>query len=59
MNLDRDGHPLEHILFRPETRIQSVQTANSSLEQGFRFNFGSVLDSKAATYLTTQLRLNI
>jgi len=47
MNLDRDKHPVEHILFRPEARIQSVQTSDSTFEQGFRFDFGSVLDSKA------------
>jgi hypothetical protein len=38
MNLDRDRHPIKHIVFRPETRIQSVQTSDRSLEQGFRLS---------------------
>ena len=33
VNLDRDTHPGKHILFRPETRIQSVHTTDSSLEE--------------------------
>ena len=45
--VDRDTHAVEHIVFRPVARIQSVQTTDSRFEQGFRFDIGSVLDSKA------------
>ena len=47
VDLNYDGHPLKPIVFRPETRIQSVQTTDGSLEQRFRFDSGGVLDSKA------------
>jgi len=34
-NLDRDIHPIKHVLFRPEAGIQSGQTTDRSFEQGF------------------------
>ena len=45
MNLDSDTHLVEDVVFGPKTRIQSVQTSDRILEQGFRFNLG-VLHSK-------------
>ena len=47
MNLDCDAHPVEHILFGPEARIQSVQTTDRGLEERFGLNLGSVFDSQA------------
>ena len=57
MNLDRDIHSVKHILFRPETRIQSVETTDGSLEQRFGFNLGGVFDSKIIDVLHDTLAI--
>ena len=33
VDLDRDIHSVKHVLFSPETRIQSVQPTDRSFEQ--------------------------
>jgi hypothetical protein len=57
VNLYGDIHPIKHILLSPETRIQSVQTANCSLEQRFRFDSGRVLNPKTIDILDNTIAL--